>query len=270
MADAMFLTFRSTPPGHDGYLIYQEGGLYVVGGTSAASPSFAGVMALVVQHTAARQGNAEYRVLFSGRQAEGGRRFRFSRHHQGQQRCAGTEPASPQPSDTIRPLGLGRSTALYWSATGVTPGLSPAFQATSSASSLSVHAGSNNSITLNVTVSGGFDAAVAFSVTGLPSGVTALSRRLRCPLPARAAACSSLRPAAGPRLAFIRSRCGRRAGRRRQSMPVSVTVVRQVSRSAADALRSRSTVHRRAAAPEGAIDDAASAVCLKAYPDTKP
>jgi pseudomonalisin len=44
--------------GHDGYLLYQDGGFYVVGGTSAASPSFAGVMALVVQHRAARQGNA--------------------------------------------------------------------------------------------------------------------------------------------------------------------------------------------------------------------
>src|SRR5208283_2232061 len=47
-----------TSAGHDGYLMYQNGGLYVVGGTSAAAPSFAGVMALVVQHSAARQGNA--------------------------------------------------------------------------------------------------------------------------------------------------------------------------------------------------------------------
>ena len=34
-----------------GYLMYQNGGLYVVGGTSASSPSFAGAMTLVVQHT---------------------------------------------------------------------------------------------------------------------------------------------------------------------------------------------------------------------------
>src|ERR1022692_2930568 len=39
-----------TAAGHDGYLIYQNGGLYVVGGTSAAAPSFAGTMALVVQN----------------------------------------------------------------------------------------------------------------------------------------------------------------------------------------------------------------------------
>ena len=44
--------------GHDGYLIVQGGGLFSVGGTSASSPSFAGLMALVVQKTGVRQGNA--------------------------------------------------------------------------------------------------------------------------------------------------------------------------------------------------------------------
>lgn len=43
---------------HDGYLIEQGGDLNYVGGTSAASPSFAGLIALVVQQTGARQGNA--------------------------------------------------------------------------------------------------------------------------------------------------------------------------------------------------------------------
>ncbi|MBZ5631388.1 MAG: S53 family peptidase, partial [Acidobacteriia bacterium] len=45
--------------GHDGYLIYQAGGLYAVGGTSAASPSFASLLALVIQQQGGtRQGNA--------------------------------------------------------------------------------------------------------------------------------------------------------------------------------------------------------------------
>jgi hypothetical protein len=39
---------------HDGYVIYENGSYYVVSGTSAASPSLAGVMALVVE----RQGGA--------------------------------------------------------------------------------------------------------------------------------------------------------------------------------------------------------------------
>ncbi len=46
--------------GHDGYMIVYNGYLYSVGGTSAASPSFAGVMALVNQKTNSVQGQANY------------------------------------------------------------------------------------------------------------------------------------------------------------------------------------------------------------------
>ena len=46
-----------TAAGHDGYLIEQEGGLYLVGGTSASTPSFAGIMAILNQYTGARNGN---------------------------------------------------------------------------------------------------------------------------------------------------------------------------------------------------------------------
>ncbi len=46
-----------TSAGHDGYLVYQGGSLFVVSGTSAASPSFAGIMALIVQKAATRLGN---------------------------------------------------------------------------------------------------------------------------------------------------------------------------------------------------------------------
>jgi subtilase family serine protease len=47
-----------TAASHDGYLIVKEGGLYAVGGTSAATPSFASIMGLIVQKTNARWGNA--------------------------------------------------------------------------------------------------------------------------------------------------------------------------------------------------------------------
>jgi pseudomonalisin len=46
-----------TAAGHDGYLIEQEGSLYLVGGTSASTPSFAGIMAMVNQYTGTRNGN---------------------------------------------------------------------------------------------------------------------------------------------------------------------------------------------------------------------
>ncbi|MGD0778651.1 MAG: protease pro-enzyme activation domain-containing protein [Candidatus Solibacter sp.] len=50
-----------TAAGHDGYLVYREGGLYLVGGTSASSPSFAGLMAIVDQYTGGRNGNPNTR-----------------------------------------------------------------------------------------------------------------------------------------------------------------------------------------------------------------
>lgn len=60
-------TFRLTPDisltaaVHDGYLIEQEGGLYLVAGTSASTPSFAGIMAILNQYTGARNGNPNAR-----------------------------------------------------------------------------------------------------------------------------------------------------------------------------------------------------------------
>ena len=48
--------------GHDGYLIYQEGQLELVGGTSASSPSFASLMAILNQYTGGRNGNPNTRL----------------------------------------------------------------------------------------------------------------------------------------------------------------------------------------------------------------
>jgi hypothetical protein len=54
-----------TAESHDGYIVCfnescQGGGFYAVGGTSASSPAFSGVMALVNQKTNSRQGQANY------------------------------------------------------------------------------------------------------------------------------------------------------------------------------------------------------------------
>lgn len=56
-----------TAAGHDGYIVAFEGGLIAVGGTSAASPSWASTMALVVQKKKARQGNANTRFYALGK-----------------------------------------------------------------------------------------------------------------------------------------------------------------------------------------------------------
>ena len=51
---------------HDGYLLALKGQFYAIGGTSAASPSFAGLVALAVQRTGQRQGNANPRLYQLG------------------------------------------------------------------------------------------------------------------------------------------------------------------------------------------------------------
>jgi hypothetical protein len=43
---------------HDGYVVETGGGQTITGGTSCSTPAFAGIMALVVQKTGLRQGNA--------------------------------------------------------------------------------------------------------------------------------------------------------------------------------------------------------------------
>jgi hypothetical protein len=57
-----------------GYLTYEGGSLWVVGGTSAATPAFAGIMALKVQRTGLRQGapHAEFYAMASLQAAQAG------------------------------------------------------------------------------------------------------------------------------------------------------------------------------------------------------
>ena len=56
-----------TASSYDGYLVVQGGSTYIVGGTSASSPSFAGIMALIVQKAGGTgQGNANPRFYELG------------------------------------------------------------------------------------------------------------------------------------------------------------------------------------------------------------
>jgi subtilase family serine protease len=220
-----------TSAGHDGYLIYQEGSLYVVGGTSAASPAFAGVMALVVQQTAARQGNANtgFYVLASKQRAGGAPVFHD---------ITSGNNSVPGQAGFNATVGYDQATGLgsidgallvnHWG--DATPPPTPAFRATASASSLSVAAGSNKSVTMNVTVSGGFNAAVSFSVIGLPSGLTATFTPVTLPAPGSGA--SELKVTAtssaksGTYSATVSAASG---GSTTQKIPLTVMVARQTS-----------------------------------------
>ena len=162
-----------TSAGHDGYLIYQEGSLYVVGGTSAASPSFAGVMSLVVQHAAARQGNANTSLYSLASKQRAGGASVFHDITSGNNSVPGQTGFNATTGyDQATGLGSVDGSVLvnHWGDATPAP---PAFRVTISAPSVSVTDGSNKSVTMTVAVSGGFNAAVSFTASGLPSGVTA-------------------------------------------------------------------------------------------------
>jgi pseudomonalisin len=162
-----------TSAGHEGYLIVQNGGLYVVGGTSAASPSFAGVMALVVQNAAARQGNANTALYPLATKQRAGGASVFHDIVTGNNSVPGQSGFSATTGyDQATGLGSIDASVLvnHWSDAYIVP----SFRMALPSSSLSVTAGSNNSVSASVTVSGGFNAAVTVSVTGLPPGVSAV------------------------------------------------------------------------------------------------
>ena len=168
--------------GHDGYMIYQDGEVYVVGGTSAATPAFAGVMALIVQSSAARQGNANtsfYRL--AAKQKAGGAAV-FHDIVGGNNSVPGQTGFNTATGYDLV-TGLGSIDALllvnHWTDATIVP----KFHVTASSNTLMVSAGSSTSLAMQVVVSNGFDARIAFSVSGLPTGVSATLTPAALPAP---------------------------------------------------------------------------------------
>jgi pseudomonalisin len=211
--------------GHDGYLIFQNGELYVVGGTSAASPSFAGVMALVVENTATRQGSANV-VFYSlaAKQRAGGASV-FHDTTIGNNSVPGQAGFNATVGyDQATGLGSIDAAVLvdHW-ASAKTP---PSFHAAVSANSLSVPGGANKSVTLSVTVSGGFDSAVTFSITGLPSGVSGAFTPAKLSAPGSGNSVLKLAATSAAKAGTYSATVSATSGATKQQMPLSVIVVR--------------------------------------------
>jgi hypothetical protein len=160
-----------TAASHDGYLVCENGSWYVFAGTSAASPSFAGIMSLVVEKQAGKaQGNANptlYGLLTAS---------------------ANPFHATPTGNNSVPGVtGFTASGAAYNLATGLgsvdgnllvnewpsaSGGTTPAgFSLSASVSSEALAAGKSASFTVSVAGTGGFAGAVVLSATA-PSGVT--------------------------------------------------------------------------------------------------
>jgi subtilase family serine protease len=157
---------------HDGYLLFMNGNNLVCGGTSAASPSFAGLMALVVQSAGARQGNANTAFYSLANNQKAGGAAVFHDVAAGNNSVPGVTGYTAAAGYDLA-SGLGSVDAnvlvIHWSdAAGVA-----AFHLNLSSSAVSVARGASAKVTARVSLSGGFNATVGLAVAGLPSGVSA-------------------------------------------------------------------------------------------------
>jgi len=153
---------------HDAYLIETQGALYAIGGTSASSPSFAGLMALIAQNTGQRQGNANTRFyqLGNSQYGEGGVAVFHDITSSGNSVPGVTGYSCTTGFDQATGLGSVDANLLVMNWT-------PDFSISDSPVFVSVPQGSTGGITVSTTVSGDFSNAISLSASGLPSGTTA-------------------------------------------------------------------------------------------------
>ncbi len=159
-----------TASSHDGYLIWENGNLGVVGGTSAASPSFAGIMSMVVQKLAGQpQGNANptlYSLLDAAQNP-------FHATATGNNSVPGVTGFTANGAAYNLATGLGSVDANIlvneWPASGTTPQKTVALNP--SVSSLSLFPGTTTTFSLAVVASGGYSGTVALKAVA-PTGIT--------------------------------------------------------------------------------------------------
>ena len=159
-----------TAAGHDGYVIYENGSYYVISGTSAASPSFAGVMALVVEKqggTGVGNANAGLYSLLSAAHNP------FHATPSGNNSVPGVAGFTASGAEYNLATGLGSvDGALLVSGWGAGAGSTTGtdFALTASATGGTVLVGTTARFTVSVTESGLARNAVTLAATG-PNGV---------------------------------------------------------------------------------------------------
>ncbi|HEX3587048.1 MAG TPA: protease pro-enzyme activation domain-containing protein [Candidatus Angelobacter sp.] len=161
--------------GHDGYIIVQghtagTNGLFSVGGTSAASPSFAGLMALVVQKTGVAQGNANPIFYSMGQNQFGGGIAVYHDTTTGNNSVPGIAGFS---------AGVGYDLATGWGSVDASQMVNfwnnngtPDFSLAATPASQSVNQGSTATYTVTESVFDNYANTVTFSVSGLPAGAS--------------------------------------------------------------------------------------------------
>ncbi|MGB6743284.1 MAG: hypothetical protein WBE38_06455, partial [Terracidiphilus sp.] len=155
---------------HDGYMIWENGGLVVIAGTSAASPSFAGIMSLVVQKQGGQgQGNANP-TLYGLLDAE---QYPFHATPTGNNSVPGVTGFTAIGAAYNLATGLGsvdgNILVNQWPASGTSPQKAVALDP--SVTSVTMFPGTTATFTLAVVGSGGYSGTVALKATA-PAGVT--------------------------------------------------------------------------------------------------
>jgi pseudomonalisin len=159
---------------HTPYLIIQGHtanvtGLVGASGTSAAAPSFAGIMALVVQKTGTPQGNANNVLYSMARTQFAGGATVFNDVTSGNNTVPGVAGFS---------AGVGYDDATGWGSVNAANLVntwnnnSPDFTLSASPTSQSVIQGNSTSYSAIVTAQNGYTGTVSFTVSGLPAGAS--------------------------------------------------------------------------------------------------
>ena len=161
-----------TAAGHDGYVMYENGSDWIASGTSASTPSFAALMALVVQSQNASQGSANPQLYALAN--AGTSESPFHPTPSGNNSVTGVE-GFPANSDTYNmATGLGSVDANWLISGWRTPQSQPPSLAVSSQSPfIAVLLGTSTSFQVSAATGGAFSGNITLSVTGLPEGVTA-------------------------------------------------------------------------------------------------
>jgi subtilase family serine protease len=158
--------------GHDGYVIYENGSYWIISGTSAASPSFAGLMALVVESMGGTgQGNANaglYPLVNAAHNP-------FHATPSGNNSVPGVTGFTASGEYNLA-TGLGSVDGAVlvsdWDGGGVTE-MQPTLTLTAASSSVAVAQGSSGTVSLTAVTGGSFSGPISLQVNWLPAGVTA-------------------------------------------------------------------------------------------------
>jgi len=156
---------------HDAYVIQIQGKPFYVAGTSAASPSLASVLALVLQNVGGSLGNINPSLYTLATQQAAGGPPVFHDITSGNNSVPGVIGYNAGTGyDLVTGLG---SVDAFLLVNSWANSFGSNFTLASNASNLSVSASSPKTVTLSMSAQGGFSAPVTLSAAGLPSGVTA-------------------------------------------------------------------------------------------------